>query len=60
MGAHLPPRPGDLGGTLAELQREQMALAEQLRRDRAAADTLELMTALASKDHELRDLVAGR
>ncbi len=56
----LPHRPGDLGGVLAEHQREQTALAEQLQRDRAAADALELMAALASKDHELRDLAAGR
>ena len=56
----LPPRPGDLGGVLAQLQREQSALAEQLQRDRAAAVRLELLAVQASKDAERRDHRAGR
>ncbi|MCC6994810.1 MAG: hypothetical protein IT370_09395 [Deltaproteobacteria bacterium] len=56
----IPPRPGDLGGVLAQHQREQAALAEQLQRDRAAAVRLELLAALASKDVEQRDHAAGR
>ena len=59
MAAHLPSRPGDHGGTLAQLQREQSAMAEQLQRDRAAAVRLELLAALASKDAERRDLHRG-